>query len=648
MKISRWMKPGWCFAGAAAAVCCALTAVDIRRVLNMQEYTGALSLLCVLLWVICVLGAAYAALYAVSAFLSRKGRPAENREEKKGEWLIYLCTAALITLGLFINYRNVNLSYPMMYTGGDDVGMYAQIKSIIQNGTTLITPLEGGAAGADMFDYLYSDKLSFLIVKMIGIFVKNPYTAAALFYFLNHYLIALTGVWVCRKLKISRPLSVAAGVLYAFSPFIGMRFGHLWLTPYFMLPIACLAAIRVIDGKVFEEDAPLRRNKTFWRMAGMCFACAFTGLYYAFFTCAMLAAATVIRCFREKERKFSRIFYPTVLIGAVGIGVLTSMIPSIVYWRLNGVNASSELTMRSMADPEVYALKMTRMLLPRTLHRVPKLWGLTQVYLNNYPLNNENDTAALGVIAAVGFVMSIIMLLAGRKKYLTVTSLNMSAFLIGTLGGLGSFISVFINMPMRCYNRISLVIMFLSLMMCAMLLEEVVKKRRTLTLTILAAVMVCVGFFDQTIPAGNQNADSYEEIRDEVHAAEAQLEPGDSVFTLPYDNWPSPRIPGSYILHAGYIESENLHWSYGAMQGRAEANWQEAAADKEPYEMIQDLREAGYDGIWLDTALMNQKYGDDYTAVLKEDISAILEEEPEISRYGRICFWKIPEETDNQ
>ena len=78
MKISRWMKPGWCFAGAAAAVCCALTAVDIRRVLNMQEYTGALSLLCVLLWVICVLGAAYAALYAVSAFLSRKGRPAEN------------------------------------------------------------------------------------------------------------------------------------------------------------------------------------------------------------------------------------------------------------------------------------------------------------------------------------------------------------------------------------------------------------------------------------------------------------------------------------------------------------------------------------------------------------------------------------------
>lgn len=648
MKISRWMKPGWCFAGAAAAVCCALTAVDIKRMLNRQEYTGNLSLLCVALWIISILGAAYVILYAVNAFLSRKGLPAVRREEKKGEWIIYLCAAVLITLGLFINYRNVNLSYPIVFTSGDEIGAYAQVKSIIQNGTTLITPLEGGAAGADMFDYLYSDKLSFLIVKSIGNFVKNPYTAAALFFFLNHYLIALISVWVCRKMKISRPMAVAAGVLYAFSPYIQQRFCHLWLTPYFMLPVACLIAVWIIEGKAFEEDAPLRRNKTFWRMAGMCFACAFTGLYYAFFTCAMLAAATVIRFFREKERKFSRIFYPTLLIGAVGAGVLANAVPNLVYWYLNGANPSSELAMRSSADAEIYALKLTRLLLPRTFHRVGKLWHISERYLQSYPLSNENQTAALGVIAAVGFAMSIIMLLAGRKKYLTVTSLNMSAFLIGTVGGLGGFISVFINIPMRCYNRISLVIMFLSLVMCAMLLEEVVKKRRTLTLTILAAVLVCVGFFDQTIPAGNQNADSYEEIRDEVRAAEAQLEPGDSVFTLPYDSWPSATIPGSYILHEGYIESDTLYWSYGAMEGREQAVRQAEAADKEPYEMIQDLREAGYDGIWLDTVLMSQKYGEEYAAALKEDISAILEDEPEVSRYGRICFWKIPEKTENQ
>ena len=647
MKIGKWMKPGWCFAGAAAAVSGALLAIDIRRVLGMQEYVGRLSLLCVLLWIVSILGAAYVILYAVNAVLKPKERTAPvSAENRRNEWLIYLCTAVLITLGLIINYRGVDLSSPMVYAGGDEMGIYSLTKSIIQNGTTLITPLEGGAAGGDMFDYPYSDKLSFLLVKGIGIFIKNPYTVASLFFFLNHYLIALAGVWVCRQLKISRPMAVAVGVLYAFSPFIQQRYPHLWLTPYFMLPLACLTAVWVIEGKLFEEDIPLRRNRHFWRMAGICFTCAFTGLYYAFFTCALLAAATVIRCFREKERRLSRILYPGILIAVVGIGVLTNIIPNMIYWYLNGANPSSEIAVRSASDPEVYALKMTRMLLPQTYHRIGRFREIARDYLANYPLNNENETAALGIIASAGFLMSIIMLLAGRKKYHAVSSLNISAFLIGTIGGLGGFLSVFVSIPMRCYNRISLVIMFLSLVMVALLLEETVKRRRTLTLTILAAVMVCVGFFDQTVPWTRQNVTEYTEVRDEVHAIQAELEPGDSVFQLPYDDWPGPKIAGSYLLHAGYVESEDLHWSYGAMQGRSEAAWQQRVAAQEAYEMIQDLRAAGYDGIYLDTELMNRQSGEAHTQALIADINAILEQDPLESSYGRICFWKITEEEE--
>ena len=641
MKIGKWMKPGWCFAGAVAAVSGALLAIDIRRVLGMQEYVGRLSLLCVLLWIVSILGAAYVILYAVNAVLKPKERTAPvSAENRRNEWLIYLCTAVLITLGLIINYRGVDLSSPMVYAGGDEMGIYSLTKSIIQNGTTLITPLEGGAAGGDMFDYPYSDKLSFLIVKVIGIFIKNPYTVASLFFFLNHHLIALAGVWVCRQMKISRPMAVAVGVLYAFSPFIQQRYGHLWLTPYFTLPLACMMAVWVIDGKLFEEDIPLRRNRHFWRMAGICFLCAFTGLYNAFFSCAMLAAAMVIRCFREKERKASRILYPGVLIGATCAGVLTNVIPNFIYWLLHGMNPYSEISIRGAQGPEYFALKMTR-LLPRTLHRIPKLWGISQNYLRNSVLNNENDTAALGIIAAAGFLMSIIMLLAGRKKYHAVSSLNMSAFLIGTMGGLGSFISVFVNTPMRCYNRISLVIMFLSLVTVAILLEEAVKKRRKLILTILAAIMVCVGFYDQTVPWTPPDLTTYYEIRDEVHAIEAELEPGDSVFQLPFDAWPNQTTEGSYLLHAGYVESENLHWSYGAMYGRSESLWQQKVAAQEAYEMIQDLLPAGYDGIYLDTLLMNRQRGEEYTQKMIADINAVLDQEPLMSSNGRICFWKI-------
>ena len=118
------------------------------------------------------------------------------------------------------------------------------------------------------------------------------------------------------------------------------------------------------------------------------------------------------------------------------------------------------------------------------------------------------------------------------------------------------------------------------------------------------------------------------------------------MFQLPYDDWPGPKIAGSYLLHAGYVESEDLHWSYGAMQGRSEAAWQQRVAAQEAYEMIQDLRAAGYDGIYLDTELMNRQSGEAHTQALIADINAILEQDPLESSNGRICFWKITEEEE--
>jgi len=642
--LRKILKPGRGVYALMGAICCAILAVDIGRVLGLTEYRGMLTYgriaLIVLSGVLFLMAAG-----CMIAGLRKREQETAVRTEKR-EWTIYAAVILLITAGLWINYRTVNLAYPLLYDGGDEIGVYALIKSILQNGTSLVTPLEGGNAGADMFDYLYSDKLSFLLVRMIGVFVKNPYTIATLFFFLNHYLIALTGTWVCRQIRISRAMSIAVGVLYAFSPYIQLRFCHLWLTPYFMLPLACLVAIWIIEGKPFEEGKRLRDSRTFRKMAVMCFGCAFTGLYYAYFACAMIAAAMVIRFFAAKERKASRILYPAILIGIIGAAVAVNMIPNLLYWKLFGMNPASEIAMRNGADAEVYGLKMSRMLLPRNFHRITKLWNFTNRYLHSYPLTNENSTAALGLIPSVGFVMSLIMLLSGRKEYRTVSSLNVSAFLIGTIGGIGGLISVFINMPMRSYNRISLVIMFLSLVMAAMLVENLLKKKPKAWLAAVSAVMICVGFYDQTVPWNTRDFSDYEAMKEITDQAEEELEPGDSIFVLPYDDWPSSKIPdGGYMLHMGYIESEGLHWSYGAAQGRPEAEWQKATAEKTPEEIVKQAREAGYDGIWMDTELMTRKNEDsEETERMISEITGAAGTEPIISRDGRIYFWKIKEE----
>lgn len=621
------------------AVSCLLLAADLGRVPAIGESRLLVGIrygmiaLCAVLFIL-------AAGCAVTG-LRRKERAAVIRPDKR-EWTIYAAVILLITAGLWINYRFVNLAYPLVYDGGDEIGAYALVKAIIRGGTPLVNPLEGGMTGADMFDYPFSDKLSFLLVRLIGVFVKNPYTAATLFFFLNHYLIALAGTWVCRQIRIGRSMSVMAGVLYAFSPYIQLRYCHLWLTPYFMLPLACLVAVWIIEGKPFEEGKKLRDSRTFRKMAVICYGCAFTGLYYAYFACAMIAAATVIRFFAAKERKMSRILYPLALIGFVGLGLLTNVLPNAAYWYLHGTNPSGEMAMRNGADAEVYGLKMSRMLLPRNFHRIAAAWNFTNRYLNTYPLTNENSTAALGLIPSVGFVMSMILLLSGRKEYRTVSSLNVSAFLIGTVGGIGGLISVFVNIPMRAYNRISLVIMFLSLVTVAIGAEALLKKKPKAWLAVLSAVMIGIGFFDQTAPGWGRTYEDYEAMKAVTDRVEETLGPGDSVFMLPYDNWPSSGIPGGYMLHIGYIESEDIHWSYGAMEGRSEAGWQENTAAEAPAEMVRKLKEAGYDGIWMDTVLMTRKNGDDEeTEWMTEEITEAAGCEPIRSGDGRIRFWKI-------
>ena len=64
-----------------------------------------------------------------------------------------------------------------------------------------------------------------------------------------------------------------------------------------------------------------------------------------------------------------------------------------------------------------------------------------------------------------------------------------------------------------------------------------------------------------------------------------------------------------------------------------------------PEEMVRQVREAGYDGIWMDTALMTRKNGDsEETEWMIGEITDAAGTEPVTSRDGRICFWKIKEE----
>ena len=569
------------------------------------------------------------------------------RKKKTGASLLrevplYLASCLIVTACLFWIYRAADLALPLYTADGDEMGIFFLIRAIRENGTTLMTAFEGGAAGADMFDYPYSDKLSFLMVLFISQFTSNAYLTANLFYFLCHILCAVSALHACRKLGLSRSSSLLVSVLYAFSAYISQRYSHMWLVPYFMIPQACLLAVTVLRGKWNHLSGSLLDDSGFWRMFGLSYLFAFTGLYYAFFACAILAAAMMIRIFSDRGKHLAGNLLPSFFITAVLAGILTNVLPNLLYTFLNGPNPASELAARNPSDTEYFGLKMVQMLLPRLNHRIPAFAGAIASYSASFPLVTENMTSSLGMIASLGFLLSMVFLLSGREEYRPVAALNVSAFLIGTIGGLGTLLSLIVSNPMRCYNRISVMILFFSLVTVGLVLDHFRPRLpRWLSLAICLA-LTGFGLFDQTAPYHAPSYSHLLSVRQTVQQMEESLRPGDSVFVLPYDNWPSPTIVGSYRNHLLFVESDHLHWSYGAMQGREEARWQESVANAPAKAMLASLSEAGYEGLYLDRTLYTRKYGEKAAAERMAELSAELGPPAVVSPDDQLFFWRIP------
>lgn len=597
--------------------------------------------LAVVLW---VLSAAYLILYVIiqqkKSFVYRMKALLNPQNLYTGELPLYVTAATIVTVMLIIIYHDANIEYPLSYANGDEMGVYYFAKTIMNYGSGgLVNPMAGGASGADLFDYIISEKFSFYILRLLGCVTSNPYLATNLLYFLNHYLIAVVSLYVCRKLGLHRPSSMAVSCLYAFSPFIQLRYAHMWLTPYYMIPLACMIAIQIVDGgikRTIDEAASLRENRSFWKSVIFVFFCAFTGLYYAFFTCAVFAAAIVIRLInvKWKSKGFSKEFYPILFILVVICAVIVNIAPNLLYYALHGANPIGELATRSRGESEFYAMKLIQLLLPRPGHRIPIFRRLTELYAASYPLVNENITSSLGIVSACGFVLSLLFLFQKDAKDKTFSQLNIAIFLIGTMGGIGSCLSLVIKSPMRSYNRISIFIMFLSLVLIGRFLDRI--KGRNNYIVLCVGILI-LGLYDQTTFYVPGDFSQFESDRNFIHQIEAALETDDMVFMLPYTNWPSG---GAYRKHIGVLESESIHWSYGAMQGRSESIWQETVASKDVETMLCLLRDEGYDGIYLDVGLYSSIYGAEQEEKYFDEMNAVLGQ-PIFSEKQDIYFWNI-------
>src|SRR5689334_9336325 len=99
-----------------------------------------------------------------------------NKSVAKKYWLIYIVAFAfsIILLSILYNIGKVDITKPIIYEG-DSISASYLMKTIDDTGWYLENPYIGGAFKGDFYDYVMSDNLSMLLVKIISLFTDNVF-----------------------------------------------------------------------------------------------------------------------------------------------------------------------------------------------------------------------------------------------------------------------------------------------------------------------------------------------------------------------------------------------------------------------------------------------------------------------------------------
>ncbi len=566
---------------------------------------------------------------------------------------------SLVAVTLDYDLGRADLRKPLSYLLSGD-GVYfaaAHFKGMFDNPFYLDNAYLGAPGTCDLRDFPAPDLAYFLVIAVGKLFTSSWALVLNAFLILSFPMTAMSALYVMRRFGVGTIGAVAASLLYAFLPFHHHRlFGHPHLAvSYWEVPFGSLLALAVLRGEpvLFEGRRLLRTRASLAMIACATFVGLSGQVYYTFFALFTLAAAGIAAGTRTRS--------VTPLLRAGGLGGVTlaafvlQTLPILLHGRAHG---SIPLLRRNPGDSEIFALKITELVLPQTNHRYESLRRFKQIYDHTAPLVNENLTAYLGMIGAAGFVVLLVVLIrqgrdAERSLLSDLAVLNVVTVLLGTMGGVGAIVA-FAGFPeVRSYNRISVCVGFYALFAVAVLVDRLVAKAKARSRAahagaIAAAAALTAFGIHETSFAGQpdyatQNA-RWAEDAAFVAEVERALPEGAMVFQLPHMTFPEAgpiQQMHDYEPMAAYLLSKRLRWSYGSMRGRRIDDWNADAAALPARQMVERLALAGFSAIWVGRS----GYADRGKAV-EEELAAVLGPPVLVDEYGSRAVFSLRAHAD--
>jgi phosphoglycerol transferase len=555
----------------------------------------------------------------------------------KTEWRVWLLLGIIAFWGgsLLMSGWPKGL-YPEITTpfsyAGDGLAYLWNIQRVIEGNWYFENARAGFPFGSNHLDYPTADTGSYLALKLLGFAFGSAAAVLNVYYLLGYSLCAVAAYLVSRSLGVTRCFAVVIALLYTFTSFHFGRLGHLFFTWYFVAPLFFYVGFRLFSKQTIFTNAALGWRTKFLNFLGLLSLASF-GIYYALFGCIVVAMCTAMagalhRSWRHVSEGMLALFF-------VVLGVFLNVLPSMIYILKNGENR--EGVTRLAAESELYALKITQLLLPRGDHRLDTFFEFASKYNSAFPLVTENISASLGAVGALGFIFLVAIVvfspflatksspaLVQRGANLATSStsfqlklqilavLSLGLVLVGTLGGFSSLFAMLVSSSIRSWNRVSIFISFLSVLALLMAVDALFLKYFKNTYAKIAGfgiafVILVLGILDQTVKpchtclAANSALVSNDKAF--IQAIEKSVPKNSAIYQLPYMAYPDNGAVnnlGSYDQARGHLHSDHLTWSFGSMRGR-EGDWFYRKLALLPlYEQVTVVSAMGFAGIYTD------------------------------------------------
>ena len=523
-------------------------------------------------------------------------------------------TGVLCAAGVWLIFAPLHdwMRYPLAYTNsGDALANLWLIKTVIETGWVSVNPALGAPFGATVFDFPHPEVLFLLFYRAAGALTSNVALIHNLFYLVGFPVVAWSALAVLRgELRVAWPLAVAGAFLFTWLPYHSQRVAHLHLSNYAVVPVAAWLLLRVTgDRPPFFETGRLRpASAMVWLgVVGL----AWTSIYYTFLAIVLLAAASVLEGI--VSRSLRPVASALLVTAAVAAALAVALAPVLRHSAIDGPNPDPAV--RSFAESDVYALRPIHLVLPSERHWLEPLSSPARTYNASAPFINENRTAALGVVGAVGFVLLLAHLLTGHRSLpatqamATLARANLIALLFGVTGGLGALLALVVTPQFRGLNRVSVFIAFFSISAVIVAIDGAIARlgpmRRAVSHGVAGALIV-LGFVDQrpaSRPALGAVASTFDSDRTFVDRIERLLPAGAMLYQVPYTQF--PEVPPFhreplYSPMRLYLQSRTIRWSYGGMKGRPGDYWHRAVERMPWPQRVAMLRAAGFTGLVLD------------------------------------------------